>query len=301
MIHFGGKSVMPTLTRTMTTIFLSAILLIVGGGCSLVFKAREPIVQVPFDSPAPGRPETLFICLPGIFSGPGYFIRKGLVGEIAAKGIDADVIAVDAHSGYYRNQTLFPRLLNDVVIPAKLKGYRRVWLVGVSLGGLGALMYAREHPESIDGVLAIAPYLGGDSFREEIAAAGGLAAWQPKNIEPGDRYQAIWLWLKQRLESDSPHPDIFLGYGTEDRFAPNLDLLAAAMSPDRVITVEGTHRWRTWKRVFSQFLIRVPGKWKASSFGLSDLIPGLNGEAAKIDASSESIERHAIRNCMSRP
>ena len=50
------------------------------------------------------------------------------------------------------------RLKEDVINPAKEKGYTKIWLVGISLGGLGSLLYAMEHPSDIEGMLVLAPY-----------------------------------------------------------------------------------------------------------------------------------------------
>jgi len=50
------------------------------------------------------------------------------------------------------------------------------------MGGLGALMYLRAHPEDIAGVCLISPFLGYPGIISEISAAGGLTAWIPGDL-----------------------------------------------------------------------------------------------------------------------
>ena len=61
-------------------------------------------------------------------------------------GIHADMVAVEAHYGYYATRTVVTRLREDVIAPARAQGYTQIWLVGVSMGGLGALLYVRAYP-----------------------------------------------------------------------------------------------------------------------------------------------------------
>ena len=197
----------------------------------------------------------LIIFMPGIFSGPSYFKHKGFIEELARHDIHTDAVAVDLHSGYYRDRSLFERLRLDIIEPARSRGYRSIWLVGVSLGGLGALMTAREYPELIDGVFAIAPYLGKTGLIDEIEAAGGLDQWQPSAIhDPSDRYVQVWSWLRDRTVSQSPKPVIFLGYGDDDRFARAHRVLSSVIPRENVFVGPGGHYWRVWRRIFAQFL-----------------------------------------------
>ena len=61
-----------------------------------------------------------------------------------------------------------------MIDPARREGKDNIWLVGFSMGGLGSLLYLREHPEYIEGVCLIAPFLGDEEIIEEIQAAGGV-------------------------------------------------------------------------------------------------------------------------------
>ena len=67
-----------------------------------------------------------------------------------------DVIAADAHFGYYRARSVVDRLHEDLIAPVADR-YERVWLVGISMGGFGSALYAMEHPDVVDGVIMLAP------------------------------------------------------------------------------------------------------------------------------------------------
>ncbi len=71
------------------------------------------------------------------------------------------------------------RLKADIINPAKAKGYEKFWLVGTSMGGLGALIHSRFYPEDAEGVFVISPFLGYDKIIGEIGSQGGLRQWEP--------------------------------------------------------------------------------------------------------------------------
>ena len=41
-------------------------------------------------------------------------------------------------------------------VDARARGYQQVWLIGMSLGGIGTLYYARAHTAEVTGILALA-------------------------------------------------------------------------------------------------------------------------------------------------
>jgi len=92
--------------------------------------------------------------------------------------------------------------------------YREVWLVGISVGG----------PDHIARALLLAPYLGETEW--------------------------MWRWIR-----DQPaHPRLYLGYGSRDRFAAANALFAGYLPPEHVLTAPGGHDWRTWRRLWQDFL-----------------------------------------------
>ncbi|MEM8998470.1 MAG: hypothetical protein AAGF23_27035, partial [Acidobacteriota bacterium] len=82
------------------------------------------------------------LLLPGMLDSPETFRRQGFARLAAEKAPGLDVVAADAHFGYYRKNMILTRLHEDLVGPLQEEG-ARVWLVGTSLGGIGSLLYAR--------------------------------------------------------------------------------------------------------------------------------------------------------------
>ncbi|MFZ2490229.1 MAG: alpha/beta hydrolase [Thermoanaerobaculia bacterium] len=251
MAGSGPRSSM-TVARQALLPALAALLL---GGCGALRPATVPIRTVAIESGGSGR--CLAVLLPGRFAAPEGF-AKGKFGEaVRERGLDLDVIAVDAHLGYYRTRTVLERVREDVILPARAKGYDQVWLVGTSLGGLGSLLALRDHPEDLSGVLAIASFLGDDDVLREIEAAGGPRLWKPPaEIAQNDIGRNIWGWLSTGEVADAKVP-VHVGWGTSDDFDRSNRMLASLLPPDRTYTASGAHDMETWNRVWTQFLDRV--------------------------------------------
>ena len=221
--------------------------------------ACVPTAAVPMrgiDRPAAaGRSRTLIVFLPGRGDDAATFDKEGFARAARSAGLDADLLFAGATLGYYLEGTVIRRLHEDVIAPARARGYERVWLVGISLGGLGAIGYAREHPGTIDGILLLAPYLGDDAQIGSIERAGGLASWEPPSSRSGWPGVAddAWRWLRATTRSGGP-PTLWLGYGTSDRLRRSHALLAAALPPGHVLTAEGGHTWSAWRALWSSFL-----------------------------------------------
>lgn len=113
--------------------------------------------------PCAGRAPALVVMLPGAYSRPQEFVDEGFVGELRRRAVAADIAIADAHVGYFQDRSAIRRLREDIVLPARAQGYRQVWLVGISLGGFGALAFGARHGGEVDGILALAPYLAGAS------------------------------------------------------------------------------------------------------------------------------------------
>ncbi len=241
------------MTRSGSRIGL-VLLVIVLGGCSLFYPTSVPIPSHPRPA-ADEQAPCLLVMLPGRGDGAADLERAGLVELVRRHAPAVDVLLVDAHFGYYYERSLIERLDEDVIGPARAQGYERIWLLGISMGGLGALLYASERGDQIDGLILLAPFLGDEELIDEIEAAGGLAAWRaPAAIAPDDYQRALWSWLREHTRQPQRRPGIFIGWGTADPFARANGLLAAALPPDRHRSTTGGHQWAPWRALLEAFL-----------------------------------------------
>ena len=231
---------------TMSVITLSLLL-----GCF----GNAPLKTLEYSAQDNTKGENLIIFLRGLGGSHRDFDREGFVHEVRQDNLPYDMTAPNAHFGYYFSETITTRLKTDIVSPAIANGYDKIWLVGISMGGLGSLMYAREHPDEIEGIYLIAPFLGYEDIIEEITSAGGLQQWQPGEYDPNDDWQRMfWHWLKQCSEGTKQRPVTYLGFGTEDGFNSAHQLLASQIPKDHVFRIAGGHDKETMKKLWLLFL-----------------------------------------------
>lgn len=221
-------------------------------GCNLVFRPTPaPIPTREIRSALPAPAETLVVFLPGRGGAMTDFEREGFPAAMQDAGVRADSIMVDAHLGYYFNRTVLERLQADVIQPARSRGYRRIVLVGVSLGGLGALLNERDHPGSVEAIVLLGPYLGDDRrLFGRIAAAGGPQAWATgRDGRAGGVEEQIWAFLGAEA---SRLPPTWLLCGRNDSLGEGHRVLAALLPPSRVRTMAGGHDWPTWRALWRE-------------------------------------------------
>lgn len=249
---------MSPLSRAVLPALCAGLLLL--SGCSFLRPATVPLATDWDRSSCSAKTDTLLVFLPGAYSTIDEFVGEGFVQEVRQRRIDADIVMADAHLAYYNNRTVIDRLESDVLVPARAAGYRAIWLVGISVGGFGALIHEQQMPGGVAGIVALAPYLGERELTREIAKAGGLATWQaptgPLSLEQTET--RLWRWLQAQAKSPTSSPPLYLGYGTEDRFADSHRLLSAALLPQRVFTTPGGHDWAPWRRLWQQILVTLP-------------------------------------------
>ena len=259
-----------TLPRTMTitlTITLNAAILATSG-CADLRDASAPIgvrsIATACNMRGDTRVDTLLVLLPGAYDKPDDFLKQGFVDAVRERGIAADIALVDATVPYYRDRSVVARLDADVIAPARARGIRHVWIAGISIGGLGSLIYSESRRGVVDGLLLIAPYLGERSIAAEISASGGLVNWSlPGAIPTDDDDRRLWRWLQiltrpSSAASTEHLPAVYLGYGVDDRFATSHHLLAAALPDNRVFTAPGGHDWPAWRAVWTRLLDAAP-------------------------------------------
>jgi pimeloyl-ACP methyl ester carboxylesterase len=193
---------------------------------------------------------TRIVCLPGAYHTPEDFLSAGFDTKVSERGLRIDLLLVDAETRHLGDRRPLDQLKHDIVLPARALGYESIWLAGISLGGLMALDYAASNPGDLDGVCLLAPYLGNRMLTSEIALSPGTAAPAASALAGCDEERRIWRFIQAR-HSD---PQLYLGYGREDRFAEAHRLMAAALPPEAVNVVPGGHDWRTWTTLWENFL-----------------------------------------------
>ena len=193
----------------------------------------------------------LLVMLPGRGDHAEEYARHGFIEALRKRPLAVDVVTADATFGYYARRTLMPRLREDVIEPAKAKGYEQVWFLGISMGGLGSLLYAKANPE-FTGIVLLAPFLGDNDVIEEISKAGGVTGWTPGVITEDDYQHDLWRYLKESVAKGAPR--ITLGVGEEDRLAAGHRLLASALPADHVFRTSGAHDWPTWTKLWDTVL-----------------------------------------------
>lgn len=217
-------------------------------GCIGMARTEVPLPGIQTADPD-ARNDTLVIMLPGRGDRADAFISQGFQEQGSSLGFDT--VAVDAHFGYYMKRSLLPRLHEDIVLPARAAGYKNIWLLGISMGGFGSLLYAAEHPDEVDGVILLAPYLGDRKLAEEVDAAGGLASWSGEGSRFKDYEIGVWTWLQGATNGQQQTP-VILGYGESDGSAKTHAVLGDALAPSRVYTLEGGHKWTTWRPLWDR-------------------------------------------------
>lgn len=245
--------------RVTLGLALTVAVLAGAAACAGLRVPRTPVPTLqdmqPGDRPASQR--VLLVFLPGAGDLPDDLIRQGFVEQVRRRGITADVIIPDLHVGYYTGRSFEARLKADVIEPARAKGYTRIWLAGISLGGFGSLVYARQNPGVVEGVIALAPFIATNGVLDEVRKAGGIARWNEPVVE-GDWQRDLLLWLKGYGDPTQNRPSLFIGYGTEDGFAEFNAAVGALLPPERVRSAPGGHDWAPWQRLWGEFLDLAP-------------------------------------------
>ncbi len=198
---------------------------------------------------AGSRAATQMIWLPGAYHCAQDFLDEGFARAAATRRIAVDLRFADLEMQHLDDRDVFQRLRSEIVLPARESG-AAVWLAGISLGGLAALDYASFNLGELDGLCVLAPYLGNRMLINEIVATSGLGGWEPGELAETAAERRIWRYIKSRVD---PTP-LFLGYRQDDRFSAAHDLLAAALPLNHVGVVAGGHEWRTWLKLWENFL-----------------------------------------------
>jgi pimeloyl-ACP methyl ester carboxylesterase len=204
--------------------------------------------------PAPGGTgKNLLVMLPGAGMAAEDFFTHGLVAASHDRHRETDIIAARPDLDLYLDGNAAAALHSAVIAPALAKGYAQIRLLGISLGGMGALLYAALHEQHIAAIFLLAPFLGTPGTIAEVEAAGGLPNWKPGAVPTAPEARML-IWLQAYLARPEARPNLTLGYGTKDRFARGHQMLAAQLPEENVFTHPGGHDWETWLPLWRRML-----------------------------------------------
>jgi len=193
---------------------------------------------------------SLVVLLPTMGGKGSHYETQGFLEEVWERGFEASMEVVDVKPTLYLGSRIVELLKTEVIEPAKAEGFEEIYLVGISLGGHGVLLYATTYPEDVDGIVILAPFISGDTAREAIDESGGLETWEDCPFIAWTHACNLWKSLKVYVSDPRNQKKVVLGFGTEDIFFEQCRILADVLLPEQVFTVSGGHDWATWKRLF---------------------------------------------------
>lgn len=191
----------------------------------------------------------LLVMLPGANMQPEELFEAGLAQSIARRGLALDLLSVDISDVGLDAVHAWDALQADLLSPARARG-ARVWLGGISLGGMVAMAHLAERPGVADGLCLLAPYPGSRPSMNVVDRAGGPDLWAPTEADLRDPELRVWQWLKR----PPPALPVFIGHGTEDRFASRIQRVAERFPQASRHTVAGGHDWAAWLPLWERFL-----------------------------------------------
>jgi pimeloyl-ACP methyl ester carboxylesterase len=209
-------------------------------------------------APGAGGERILLLMLPGARNTPQQLVEQGFVHALRERKLPVDVLALDAHVDLYLDRADIEGVLHRTLDEVRAHGYRRIWLLGISLGGSGAMICATQRAAEIEGVFLLAPFLGTRGLIAEVEAAGGLRHWQAGEIAPRDHERALLEQIRRSPLGAEGFPVIHVGYGSEDRYRGGSMLLSQCLPQRRVTVIPGGHDWETWRALWHALLDRQP-------------------------------------------
>jgi len=193
---------------------------------------------------------TRVLMLPAAYAAPADFVQHGFVRAVRERSLEVDLVFAGFQLQEVSDRSLFGRLREEVLLPARALGCA-VWMGGISLGGYLALDYAERYPRELAGLCLLAPYLGSHLVTSEIERANGLESWRPEQFPEDDDERRVWRFIRTLRAGSLP---VHLGLGREDRFGRRHSLMAVALAPESVDVVPGGHDWPTWRTLWDRFL-----------------------------------------------
>lgn len=242
---------MPRLFAPPALVAAVMLVLVLAIGCRA--SAVPPLTWSRHPDEADGKAShTLVLMFPGVGDDGDAYVDQGFVERLQAARKGVDVVTVDARRQYFAARTLLARVDKDVLRPARQRGYTRIWIVGLSMGGVGALLTARHFGNDVDGLVLFAPYLGRHRIIARIGRAGGVRKWKPP-VGKTTWSVDLWRWIRGYGEGKR-RPIIYLASGTEDMWAKAHKLIGEIIPPEHIFSGPGGHAWTVWSPLWTKLL-----------------------------------------------
>ncbi|HEX4300678.1 MAG TPA: alpha/beta hydrolase-fold protein [Gammaproteobacteria bacterium] len=229
-------------------------------GCASLRRPDGPIPQKLIPAPRPGASPVLVVVLPGRGDDLDDLAKTGMAETIQKAWPEADVLLAGATLPYYAEGHVQQRLHDEVILPARTRGYRQIWLTGASMGGMGTLLYERAYPRDVTGIVLYAPYMGDPATLAQITAAGGPAHWDP-GPKPAaltaDNYQLEMWRVVKSWQDPTEAQRVWLVCGDTDRLLEAAKLMAPLLPPEHFIEVKGGHDWPMWDAGAAQVIPQI--------------------------------------------
>ena len=197
------------------------------------------------------RPAVMLALLAGSLSEPEDLVREGFPDAVRAHGIDAELVMGETRAAWFADGSIVGRIEDAVMAPARSRGHSRLWLAGISLGGLAAICYAARHERGFEGMALLSPYPATREVLRELEEAGSTDDWQPEVPPEGDLEREAWRWLANGGGRRAP---VYCYLATGDRFVEGQRRMAATLDPANVRELAGRHDWPAWRSLWDAFL-----------------------------------------------
>jgi pimeloyl-ACP methyl ester carboxylesterase len=242
---------------------IAIAMMLAAGGCYFSQSPMRPIPAL-FARTSDARQHCLVVFLPGLLDGADSFLEHGMVRDLFASGAPCDAAIVDLGYRYYFGAQVADVLYEDVLHPALARGYDEVWVVGISLGGLGATLLARQHGEAIAGVMLLSPFLGIDPTMHEVASAG-LREWHPPHLSStvdDTTFTAhVWAYLRGYVDDPDELPPLYVGWAEGESRERMATTIADVLPSEHTAHVAGGHDWQAWTQLFRTLIaVARPGR-----------------------------------------
>ena len=148
--------------KRLIIVFIHTFLLC---SCLFIKPTTNPISSISYNASKITK-EHLIIFLPGMGDDMTAYANAGFF-DIENSKVNFDSLAIDSHFGYYKEKILTERIYLDILKPNRSK-YKKITLLGISLGAYGALKVASNYPELVDQIILMAPYMGKKSQIKDL-------------------------------------------------------------------------------------------------------------------------------------